>query len=237
MRLRAPRSRQCALDGLRLPFDCAEQIGTYHCTGYENTFHGEWPIADDARDSGPPILFRIGANAGGAGCYAQLNVRAPPGIAPYELPRFRARARGGNAWTLRYRDIVLEFDTGSATAVRREGTDAPRRGVLRDRPPPVGNALPPPSTGQRGRWYGRWRGRISGLPFPVTLRFNDSWTGEVRGRISMLLLVRSFTGRFHGEMMVFRWRNRHVGLVMEPGGDTLVYTDYRGRVYRFRRRG
>ena len=212
--------------------------GTEHyCTGYESTFHGEWSVADDARASVPPVLFRIGANAGGTGCYAQLNVRVPPGIAPYELPRFRARARGGNTWTLRYRDIVLELDAGSGTAIRREGADAPRRGVLRDRPPPVGNALPPPSTRQRARWYGKWRGRISQLPFPVTLRFSDAGADRVRGRISMLLLARSFTGRFHGEMLIFRWRNSHVGLVMEPGSDTLVYTDYRGRVFRFRRRG
>jgi len=49
-------------------------------------------------------------------------------------------------------------------------------------------------------------------------------------------MKQTFTGRFYGEMLVFRWRNRHVGLVMEPGGDVLVYTDYRGRIHRFRRR-
>ena len=34
---------------------------------------------------------------------------------------------------------------------------------------------------------------------------------------------------------MFRWRNRHVGLVMDAGSDTLVYTDYKGRVSRFDR--
>ena len=48
----------------------------------------------------------------------------------------------------------------------------------------------------------------------------------------MLLMVKNFTGRFHGEMLVFRWKNRHVGLLMEPDGDTVVY---KGRVSRFRR--
>ena len=52
----------------------------------------------------------------------------------------------------------------------------------------------------------------------------------------MLLMAENFTGRFHGEMLVLRWRNRHVGLRMEPGGDALAYNDYRGRVFRFRRR-
>ena len=37
-------------------------------------------------------------------------------------------------------------------------------------------------------------------------------------------------------MLVFRWRNRHVGLVMEPGGDVLTYHDYKGRTFHFRRR-
>ena len=58
----------------------------------------------------------------------------------------------------------------------------------------------------------------------------------VQGRISSLPMAKTFTGRFHGEMPVFRWRNRHVGPVMDPEGDALVYTDYRGRVSRFRRR-
>ena len=49
-------------------------------------------------------------------------------------------------------------------------------------------------------------------------------------------MAKTFTGRFHGEMLVFRWRNRHVGLHMEPDGDTLVYNDYKGRVFRFRRK-
>ena len=51
----------------------------------------------------------------------------------------------------------------------------------------------------------------------------------------MLLMAKNFTGRFHGEMLVFRWENRHVGLRMEPDGDVLVYTDDKGRVSRFRR--
>ena len=51
----------------------------------------------------------------------------------------------------------------------------------------------------------------------------------------MLLMSEAFTGRFHGEMLVFQWKNRHVGLVMETDGDTVVYHDYRGRVSRFRR--
>ena len=51
----------------------------------------------------------------------------------------------------------------------------------------------------------------------------------------MLAMADSFTGRFHGEMLVFRWKNRHVGLVMEPAGDAVVYNDYKGREFRFRR--
>ena len=30
------------------------------------------------KGSGTPILFRIGTNADGKGCYAQLNVMTPP---------------------------------------------------------------------------------------------------------------------------------------------------------------
>ena len=71
-----------------------------YCVGYERTFHGEWETGADRAVAGPPVLFRIGANSRGAGCYAQLNMRTPPGVAPYELPRFRARAKGGGtAWT------------------------------------------------------------------------------------------------------------------------------------------
>ena len=212
--------------------------GTEHyCAGYERTFHGAWETGTGRAVAGPPVLFRIGANSRGAGCYAQLNMRTPPGVAPYELPRFRAKAReGGTAWTLRYRAMVLEFDTKSGTVVRIEGGTVVRNGILLARPPAVGEPPPAPPARQRQRWYGRWRGRISGLPFPVTLRFSPSEGGRVRGGISMLLMTENFTGRFHGEMLVFRWRNRHVGLRMEPGGDTLAYNDYRGRVFRFRRR-
>ena len=68
--------------------------GTEHyCTGYETTFHGAWEARDggDGGDAGPSVLFRIGVNAGGEGCYAQLNVMTPPGVAPYELPVSRPR--------------------------------------------------------------------------------------------------------------------------------------------------
>ena len=212
--------------------------GTEHyCTGYERTFHGEWETGADRAVAGPPVLFRIGAGPRGAGCYAQLNVRTPPGVAPYELPRFRAKAREeGTAWMLRHREIVLEFDARkSGTVVRREGGNVVRRGVLLPEPPPVREYLPPPSAERRARWYGTWRGRFPGAPFRVTLRFNESGAGEVIGRISMLLMSEHFAGRFRGEMLVFQWKNRHVGLVMEPDGNTVVYHDYRGRVSRFRR--
>lgn len=213
-----------------------------YCTGYDTTFHGVWESGEageaEATVAGaaPPVLFRIGLNAGGAGCYAQLNVRTPPGVAPYELPRFRAKAGpGGGAWSLRYRAIVLEIDVGSGRVVRREGGSVVRSGLLLPGPPPVGEPLPPPSAERRSRWYATWRGRFPGVPFRVTLRFNESFGGEVVGRISMLLMSQTFTGRFHGDMLVFRWKNRHVGLVMEPDGDTLVYNDYRGRTARLRR--
>ena len=224
-----------------LPLSEAEAVamaGTeQYCIGYERTFHGAWTTGVDRAVAGPPVLFRIGANSRGAGCYAQLNMRTPPGVAPYALPRFRARAKeGGTAWMLRYREIVLDLDTKSGTAVRREGGNVVRNGILLARPPALGVSPPAPPARQRQRWYGKWRGRISGLPFPVTLRFSPAERGRVRGRISMLLMAENFTGRFHGELLVFRWRNRHVGLHMEPGGDTLVYHDYRGRVFRFRRR-
>jgi len=213
-----------------------------YCTGYETTFHGVWGAgeAGEAEASvavaAPPVLFRIGLDAGGAGCYAQLNVRTPPGVAPYELPRFRARAGPGrDAWTLRYRADVLEIDVGTGRVVRREGGSVVRSGLLLPGSPPVGEHLPPPSAERRARWYGTWRGRFPGAPFRVTLRFNESFAGGVSGRISMLLMSQTFTGRFHGDMLVFQWKNRHVGLFVEPGGDTLVYNDYRGRVARFGR--
>ncbi|MCY4454124.1 MAG: hypothetical protein OXC01_19475 [Immundisolibacterales bacterium] len=208
-----------------------------YCTGYEHTFHGEWSGRDDGDGSGRPVLFRIGVSAGGKGCYAQLNVRTPPGVAPYELPRFRADAGGDGSWTLRYRDTVLEVDAATGTAVRRRGGEAPQPGTLLAHAPAVGDPPSAPPAGERARWYGKWRGRLSGVPFRVTLRFTESGSGTVKGRVTSLLMRRSFTGRFHGGMLVFRWRNRHVGLVMQPGGDTLVYHDYKGRVYRFRRRG
>ena len=213
-----------------------------YCTGYDTTFHGVWEAGEAGKaeatgvGGAPPVLFRIGLDVGGAGCYAQLNVRTPPGVAPYELPRFRARAGpGGGAWTLRYRAFVLEIDVGSGRVVRREGRNVVRSGLLLPGPPPVGEPLPPPSAERRSRWYATWRGRFPGVPFRVTLRFNESFAGEVVGRISMLLMSQTFTGRFHGDMLVFRWKNRHVGLVMEPDGDTLVYNDYRGRAARLRR--
>ena len=71
-----------------------------YCTGYETTFHGAWgageagEIEEDGAAARPPVLFRVGVNGDGAACYAQLNVRTPPGVAPYELPRFRADGQG-----------------------------------------------------------------------------------------------------------------------------------------------
>ena len=218
-------------------------VGTErYCAGYDTTFHGVWGAGEageaEATVAGaaPPVLFRIGLNAGGAGCYAQLNVRTPPGVAPYELARFRARAGpGGDTWTLRYRADIIEIDVGSGRVVRREGENPARSGLLLPGPPPVGGHLPPPSAERRARWYGTWRGRFPGAPLRVTLRFNESSAGGVSGRISMFLMSQNFTGRFHGDMLVFQWKNRHVGLLMEPDGDTFVYNDYRGRVSRFRR--
>ena len=213
-----------------------------YCTGYDTTFHGAWGAAEAGEAeatvavAAPPVLFRIGLNAGGSGCYAQLNARTPPGVAPYELPRFRVRAGpGGDGWTFRYRADVLEIDVRSGRVVRREGVNVVRSGFLLPRSPPVGEPLPPPSAERRARWYGAWRGRFPGVPFRVTLRFDESSAGEVMGRMSMLLMSQTFAGRFHGDMLVFRWKNRHVGLVMEPDGGTFVYNDYRGRVSRFRR--
>ncbi len=207
-----------------------------YCTGYETTFHGEWKGGEAGESAaGAPVPFRIGVNAGGEGCYAQLNVMTPPGVAPYELPRFGAKVRSAGAWTLRYRETVLEVDARIGTVVRREGGEVARTGVLRAGVPAVED-LPPPSARQRKRWYGAWRGRLPGVPSPVGLRLAAAEAGGVKGRISALLMKKTFAGRFHGEMLVFRWRNRHVGLIMEPDGDTLVYHDYKGRVSRFRRR-
>ena len=213
-----------------------------YCTGYDTTFHGVWGAGEAGEAeatvdvAAPPVLFRIGVNASGPACYSQLNVRKPPGVAPYELARFQARAGpGGDAWTLRYRANVLEIDVGSGRVVRREGRSVVQSGLLLSGPPPVGEHLSPPSAERRARWYGTWRGRFPGVPFRVTLRFNETFAGEIIGRISMLLMSEAFTGRFHGEMLVFQWKNRHVGLVMEADGDTVVYNDYRGRVSRFRR--
>ena len=202
-----------------------------YCAGYETTFHGEWEVGE-----GAPALFRIGVNADGKGCYAQLDVRTPPGVAPYELPRFGAEAQGGGAWTLRYRETVIEVDAGSGTVVRRHGGEPTRTGILLAGPPAVEEPPPPPPPDPwRERWYGRWEGRFPGVSFPIQLRFAASEAGRVEGRISSLLMAKTFTGWFHGELLVFRWRNRHVGLVMDPGGGALVYTDYKGRVSRFHR--
>ena len=206
-----------------------------YCTRYEHTFHGAWTPDEQ---EGAPVLFRVGANTGAdrRGCYAQLNVMADRGIAPYELPRFRVEKKGG-VWTLRYRTISVTLDPERGTAVHRQGEGPPRTGRLLARPPPIGSVPPAPPARRMERWYGRWRGRFAGLPFPVTLRFSGAGTNEVEGRISGLLMSRSFKGRFHGEMLVFRWRNRHVGLVMEEDGDSLVHVNYRGQAYRFHRRG
>ena len=205
-----------------------------YCTGYEHTFHGVWTSEDE---EGAPVLFRVGANggAGGRGCYAQLNVMERRGIAPYELPRFHVETEDGGLRTLRYRTILLVLDTERRTAVHRQGDGPPRTGSLLERPPPVGNVPPAPPARRMERWYGRWRGRFAGLPFPVTLRFSGGAANEVNGRISALLWARSFTGRFHGEMLVFRWRNRHVGLILEEGGNSLVHVNYRGEAFRFHR--
>lgn len=216
----------------------AAMAGTEHyCTGYETTFHGAWEAGEggEGAAAGAPVPFRIGVNAGGEGCYAQLNVRTPPGVAPYELPRFGAKARDGGAWTLRYRETVLEIDAGNGTVVRREGGDPPRAGVLLANAPTVEDPSAAPADPRRERWHGRWRGRFPGVSFPIGLHFAAFEAGRVQGRISSLLMAMTFTGWFHGEMLVFRWRNRHVGLVMDEGGEALVYTDYRGRVSRFHR--
>ena len=212
--------------------------GTEHyCTGYETTFHGAWEAADEGGGdaAGSPVPFRIGVNAGGEGCYAQLNVRTPPGVAPYELPRFEARGPDGGAWSLRYRETVLEIDTRNGTAARREGGGPARAGVLLANAPTIEDPPAPPDAPRRERWFGRWRGYFPGVSFPISLHFAASEAGRVQGRISSLLMAMTFTGRFHGEMLVFRWRNRHVGLVMDEGNDALVYTDYKGRVSRFHR--
>ena len=214
-----------------------------YCTGYDTTFHGVWEGGGrGAAVAASPVLFRIGLNPGGTGCYAQLNVRTPPGVAPYEFPRFRAGAGpgaepgpGGDMWTLRYQDAAIEINVGSGRVIRREGAKAVRKGRLLPEPPPVGKPLPPPSAQRMERWYGTWRGRFPGAPLRVTLRFAESSAGEVMGRMSMVLMSQDFTGRFHGDMLVFRWKNRHVGLIMEPDGGHFVYNDYRGRVSRFRR--
>ena len=217
--------------------DSGAMAGTEdYCAGYEQTFNGTWASVEPGA-TGPPVLFRIGANADGAGCYAQLNLATRSGVAPYELPRFQARERDAAAWTLRYRDIVLEVDPARGSAVRRKGGAPPRSGALLALSPQVGEAPPRPPSRQRARWYGKWRGRLSGIPFRVTLRFAEARAGEVTARISSLLMRRTFMGWFHGEMLVFRWRNRHVGLRMEPDGKAIVYNDYRGRVFRFQRRG
>ena len=118
--------------------EAAAMAGTEdYCTGYGRTFHGEWEAGEggDGAGGAPAVLFRIGVSGDGSACYAQLNARTPPGVAPYEFPRFGATATGGSAWTLRYRNTVLEIDAGNGTAVRREGGNVARSGVLRARAP------------------------------------------------------------------------------------------------------
>ena len=207
-----------------------------YCSGYETTFHGEWRD-ESGKELASPVLFRIGVNDNRRGCYAQLNILRPSGIAPYELPRFRATVEHDGSRTLRYQDRVLEIDPREGTAVSSKGKSVFRVGVLLDRPPEVEEIPPPPPARQRERWYGKWRGRFPGLPARVTLRFSPAGADRVMGRASMLLLRESFIGYFHGDMLIFQWRNRHVGLLMEPDGDEFVYTDYKWRVFRFRRRG
>ena len=53
-------------------------------------------------------------------------------------------------------------------------------------------------------WYGTWHGRLSGLPTQVILESSPLGANEGRGRISSLLITQTFTGRFHGEILVFR---------------------------------
>ena len=152
-----------------------------YCTGYERTFHGEWSDGAGGADGGRPVLFRIGVDSGGTGCYAQLNVITPLGVAPYELRRFRAEAGGDGAWTLRYRDTVLEIDSATGTAVRRKGDETPQPGTLLAHAPAVGDSPPAPPAKEQARWYGKWRGRLSEVPFRVTLRFTESGSGTVKG--------------------------------------------------------
>ena len=133
-------------------------------------------------------------------------------------------------WTLRYRGRVLEVDTGRGAAVQRDAEKVTLSGVLLPGPPAIGERRPHASDQPRERWYGSWRGRFPGAPFPVALRLSGAEAGQVRGRISMLLMADTFMGWHHGEMLIFRWKNRHVGLLMEPDGDTLVYNDYKGRI-------
>ena len=155
--------------------------GTEHyCTGYETTFYGAWE-AGEASDGGgwrrpraPPVLFRIGVNADGKGCYAQLNVKTPArGRPPTSFPVSepgRGTATPG------------PFATGRPSSRSMPGAepwsgvragDSARTGVLLARAPAVGEPPPPPpSAPRRERWYGRWQGRFPGgvVPDPPAFR-------------------------------------------------------------------
>ncbi len=205
-----------------------------YCEGYEETFDGVWTSG-----AGAPVPFRVGVAPPGAearACYAQLNVDEARRIAPYELRRYEAsRGPGGVVWTLRYRHFEVEIDPARGTAAHRRGEAEAETGVLLPVPPPVAPAPPAPSPDRAERWYGKWKGRFPGVPFPVTLRLSESGPGEVGGELSVPLLSRSFAGRFHGGMLVFPWKNRHIGFSLEPDGGTLVHVSYKGEVFRLRR--
>ena len=201
-----------------------------YCRGYEETFQGWW------KTEGPPVTFRVGVNNdGNKGCYAQLSVAVSDGIAPYELPRFRVSRQDG-LWSLAYRNAKVRIDPVHRTASRRVGEDATYVGTLREDALPLQPPPTPPSEQWIRRWHGSWKGRFAKLPFAVTLRFAGSDPNRIEGRISAPFTAKTFIGRFHGEMLVFRWKNRHIGLRLEEAGDTLVHVNYRGKVFRFRRK-
>lgn len=205
-----------------------------YCDGYEKTFDGMWTSG-----AGAPVPFRVGvgpSDAEARACYAQLNVDEARRIAPYELRRYQASPGPGGVWTLRYRRFEVEIDPARGTAAHRRGEADAETGVLLPAPPPVAPAPPPLSPDRAEPWYGEWKGRFPGVPVPVTLRLSESGPGRVGGELSALFVgSRSFTGRFHGGMLVFPWKNRYVGFSLEPGGEALVHVSYRGEVFRFRR--